>query len=165
MKFLSLSNFSLFYFAKFSIYSLDLSLSPFSSLMTSSIIAPLSTTMVSDDLWLPTPRPLLLAEVRRKLWLAHPTKFLAKFALGVGCEVLTKNNLYSFVVKLKLGIRGLNLNVLGGLIVVGRAFDHVDFWFWMEYLGDQCGFGFGGRKKRRRWARFFFFQALKDLGF
>ena len=85
--------------------------------------------MVSDDLWLPTPRPLLLAEVRRKLWLAHPTKFLAKFALGVGCEVLTKNNLYSFVVKLKLGIRGLNLNVLGGLIVVGRAFDHVGFWF------------------------------------
>ena len=111
MKFLSLSNFSLFYFAKFSIYSLDLSLSPFSSLMTSSIIAPLSTAMVSDDLWLPTPRPLLLAEVRRELWLAYPTKFLAKFALGVGCEVLTENILNLFVAKLKLGLSGLNLNV------------------------------------------------------
>ena len=74
--------------------------------MTPSIIAPLSTAMVGGDPRLPTQRPLLLVEVRRELWLARPTKF----ALGVDCEVLTENNLNPFVVKLKLGLKGLNLN-------------------------------------------------------
>ena len=55
---------------------------------------------------------------------------LAKFALGVGCEVFTRNNLKPSC-EIESGVLGLNLNVweVEGLIVFGWAFEQVEFGF------------------------------------